>query len=144
MGYHITLRRPEPQPQISEQEWRDFAVTRPELRIIKDSKFITAIVNGDENIALHYADGSIFTKNPDGPRIIKYMASIASHFGGVVSGDEGEPYATEADWGTEADWAARPSPIPWWKRELPRGMRILIGIFLGLILFAIQEVLISN
>ena len=42
-----------------------------------------------DNRALHYSQGSasVFTKNPEGPRIIQYLSSIAPHFGGVVTGD---------------------------------------------------------
>jgi hypothetical protein len=139
MGYHITLSRPNSQPAITEQEWRDFVRSRPELKPIEGSAFDTVIVDGDMNLPLHYANGTIFTKNPDGPRIIKYMVSIAPHFSGTVSGDEGEVFATEADCGTEEDWNTPPIPVPWWKKEMPRGMRILLGFLFGLALFVIME-----
>jgi len=69
------------------------------------------------------------------------MVSIAPHFGGVVTGDEGETFATEADCGTDEEWTAPSLPAPWWKRELSRGMRIVLGLFLGLIVFAIMELI---
>ena len=141
MGYHITLSRPESQPGISEQEWTDFVRTRPELTKLEDSAFDTVIVDGNTSLALHYVDGSVFTKNPEGPKIIRYMVSIAPHFGGLVTGDEGEIFATEADCGTDEEWTLPSLPAPWWKRELPRGMRIALGLFLGLVVFAIMEVL---
>jgi hypothetical protein len=141
MGYHITLSRPESQPQITEQEWKSFVVTRPELTPVEGSAFETVILDGDMNLPIHYADGSVFTKNPDGPRIIRYMVSIAPHFGGIVTGDEGEAFATEADCGTDEEWTSPSVPVPWWKRELPRGMRIVLGLFVGLIVFAVMELL---
>ncbi len=73
MGYHITLKRPEPSTAITKHEWRDFVASRPELKIVKDDPhFITAILDGDDSLALHYSSGdaSVFTKNPEGPRII--------------------------------------------------------------------------
>ena len=111
MGYHITLNRPEPSTGISEQEWRDFVTSRPELKIVKETaNFITVILDGDDSLALHYStvDASVFTNNPKGPRIIEYMASIAPHFGGVVTGDEGETFSSRADWGTQSDWDSQP------------------------------------
>jgi len=147
MGYHITLRRPEPSPGITAQEWRDFVVGRSELKIVMENQhFITAILNGNDSLALHHSSGdaSVFAKNPNGPRIIEYMASIAPFFGGAVTGDEGETYTTEADWGTQADWDARTSipstPKPWWKRELSRGKRVVVGLLLGALFFFIKEV----
>lgn len=141
MGYHITLSRPESQQEITEQEWKSFVSTRPELTPVEDSAFETVILNGNMNLPLHYANGVVFTKHPDEPRIIRYMVSIAPHFGGVVTGDEGETFATEADCGTDEEWASPGLPIPWWKRELPRGMRILLGLFLGLVVYAVMEIL---
>lgn len=75
MGYHITLSRPESQSEITEQEWKSFVCTRPELTPIEDSAFETVILDGNMNLPLHYADGAVFTKNPDGPRIIPYMVA---------------------------------------------------------------------
>ena len=141
MGYHISLSRPDPHPEITLQEWKAFVGTRPELTPVEDSAFETVILDGDIDLPLHYADGAVFTKNPDGPRIIRYMVSIAPHFGGVVTGDEGETFATEADCGTDEEWVSPSLPVPWWKRELPRGMRIALGLFLGVVLFAIMELL---
>jgi hypothetical protein len=145
MGYHITLRRPEPNPGITAQEWRDFVLGRPELELAEEEDaFITAVVHGDDNLALHYSPGSatVFTKNPDGPQIIEYLISIAPHFGGVVTGDEGEKYTTVADSGTQSDWDARDDSFiplrPWWKRELPRGKRVIAGLMLG-VLFVITK-----
>lgn len=147
MGYHITLRRHEPSPGITPQEWRDFVAGRSELKIVEeDQHFITVVVDGDDSLALHYSpgDASIFTSNPNGPRIIEYMASIAPFFDGVVTGDEGETFSTEADWGTQADWDAQtsiqPTPKPWWKRELSGGKRIVVGLLLGALFFLIKEV----
>jgi hypothetical protein len=139
MGYHITLSRPKAQPQITEQEWKDFVRSRPELTPVENSAFDTVIIDGDMNLSLHYVDGAVFTKNPDGPRIIRYMVSIAPHFSGVVSGDEGEIFSTESDCGTEEDWVSPAPPVRWWKKELPRGIRIVLGLLLGLVLFAIME-----
>lgn len=142
MGYHITLSRRPPNPGISALEWKDFVLSRPELKLVDESDhFTTAIVDGDESLALHYttSSGDVFTKNPNGPRIIAYMASIAPYFDGIVTGDEGETYTTEADWGTQSDWDSKPSPVPWWKRELPRGKRILLGLLLGVILLVAQQ-----
>lgn len=145
MGYHITLSRHEPSTGITAQEWKDFVASRPELKMVDTgTNFITAILDGDENLGLHYSPGdcSIFTKNPEGPRIIEYMASIAPHFGGIVTGDEGETFLTEADWGTKDDWSSPKSTTkrPWRQRELPRGWRIILGLLLGIlisILFAV-------
>lgn len=144
MGYHITLARPEPKPAITEQEWRQFVLSRPELTLEPAevrAHMITAILDAQENLALHYCKGDVFTKNPDGPRIISYMVSIASHFEAVVTGDEGETYATEADWGTQTDWntppMAAPKPIRKW--ELSRGKRVVAGLLLGALVVAIRE-----
>ena len=148
MGYHITLRRPEPSPGITAQEWREFVAGRSELRIVEeDQHFITAILDGDDSLALHHSSGdaSIFTSNPDGPRIIEYMASIAPFFDGVVTGDEGETFSSEADRGTQVDWDAwtsiQPTPKPWWKRELSKGKRVAVGLLLGALFFLIKEVI---
>ena len=141
MGYHITLSRPEPHPEITEQEWKSFVRSRPELTPVEDSAFDTVILNGDINLPLHYANGAVFTKNPDGPRIIRYMVSIAPHFGGVVTGDEGETFATEADCGTDEEWASAPLPILWWKRELSRGKRLVLGLILAVVVTVIVELL---
>ena len=144
MGYHITLKRPEPSTGITKQEWRDFVATRPELKIVEDDlHFITAILDGDDTLALHYSSGdaSVFTKNPEGPRIIEYMSSIASHFGGVVTGDEGETFSSPADWGTQSDWDGRTifTEKPWWKRELSRGKRVVLGMLLGVVAIVIKQ-----
>jgi hypothetical protein len=149
MGYHVTLSRPEPSHGITPQEWREFVLSRPELKLSEeDGHFITAILDGDAHLALHYSKGSVFTKNPEGPRIIQYLASIAPHFGGVVTGDEGETYTTEADWGTESDWDSRMESRtprrPWWKRELSRRKRLIAGLLLGVLLVIIKEVFFSR
>lgn len=144
MGYLITLNRPVPGTGITEQEWRDFVAGRPELKIVEETPhFITAILDGDDGLALHYSSGdrSVFTKNPEGPRIIEYMASIAPHFGGVVTGDAGETFSSPADWGTQSDWDRQtiPAEKPWWKRELSRGKRVVLGLLLGIIAIIIKE-----
>ncbi|GEM_PF-5574239 len=95
----------------------------PRIKLVdEDTRFITAILDGDESLALHYSSGdcSAFTKNPEGPRTIEYMVSIAPHLGGVVTGDEGETCSSRADWGTQSDWDSQPifAEKPWWKREL--------------------------
>ncbi len=150
MGYHITLQRPEPNTGITAQEWRDFVLSRPELKIVEeDERFITAILHGDENLALHYSMGSasVFTKNPEGPRIIEYMASIAPHFGGVVIGDEGETFSSVADWGTQRDWEtstdAGTDGRPWWQWEMSRSKRVIAGLLLGIVFIIIKEVFFS-
>lgn len=145
MGYHITLTRPEPSAGITAQEWRDFVASRHELKLVyEDTHFITAILDGDENLALHYSSGdrSVFTKNPEGPRIIEYMASIAPHFSGIVIGDEGETFSSAADWGTQNDWDSQTAPVrkQWWQRELPRGWRVMLGLLLGALIIIIREV----
>lgn len=138
MGYHITLNRPEPGTGITEQEWRDFVANRPELKIVEETPhFVSVILDGDDNLALHYSSGdaSVFTKNPEGPRIIEYMASIAPHFGGVVTGDEGETFSSPADWGSQTIFAGK----PWWKRELSRGKRVVLGLLLGVVAIVIKH-----
>ena len=145
MGYHITLSRPEPSRGITAQEWEDFVASRPELeRVDGDSHFITAILDGDEDLALHYSPGdcSVFTKNPEGPRIIEYMASIAPHFNGIVTGDEGEIFLSAEDWGTQSDWDRQTAVVrkPWWRRELPRGWRVILGLLLGVLIIIIRGV----
>lgn len=149
MGYHVTLRRPEPGTGITAQEWKDFVAGRPELKLVdKGTHFITAILDGGENLALHYSAGncSVFTKNPEGPRIIEYMASIAPHFGGVVTGDEGEVFSSAADWGTQNDWDSQTVFVkkPWWQTELSRGWRIILGLFLGAFIIIIKEAFFSR
>jgi hypothetical protein len=144
MGYHITLSRPEPGTGITEKEWRDFVASRPELKIVEEApSFVTAILDGDDSLTLHYSSGgaSIFTKNPEGPRIIEYMASIANHFGGVVTGSEGETYTSPADWGTQNDWDSQPifAETPWWKRELSGGKRVVLGLLLGVVAIIIKQ-----
>ena len=145
MGYHITLSRPEPSTGITAQEWKDFVASRPELKLVdEDTHFITAILDGDENLALHYSSGdcSVFTKNPEGPRIIEYMASIAPHFGGIVTGDEGETFSSAADWGTQSGWDSQTALVqkPWWQRELSRGWRVILGLLLGVLIIIVREV----
>lgn len=133
MGYHITLKRPEPSRGITAQEWRDFIAIRPELKIVEeDEHFITAILDGDDNLALQYSmgDASVFTKNPEGPRIIEYMASIAPHFGGVVTGDEGETFSSAADWGSQNDWDRPTRQKTFWQREFTTGNIIRMAILL--------------
>lgn len=133
MGYHITLARPKALPGITEQEWRQFVLGRPELTLLpatQDAHFITAILDGQEHLALHFCKGEVFTKNPDGPRIISYMVSIAPHFEAVVTGDEGETFATEADWGTRNQWD-QPSPKKsFWRREFTPGNILRMAILL--------------
>ena len=144
MGYHITLHRPPPAPGITPREWKDFVHSRSELRLTFESEhFCTVILDEDQNLALHYSTGSasVFTKNPEGPRIIAYMASIATHFEAVVTGDEGESYKDEADWGRQSDWSVPVSRTRWWRRELPRGMRILLGLAIGVLLFVASALL---
>lgn len=61
--------------------------SRPELNIVEETPhFVSVILDGDYNLSLHYSSGdaSVFTKNPEGPRIIEYMASIAPNFGGLI------------------------------------------------------------
>lgn len=136
MGYHINLERHRLSPGITAHEWRDFVLGRPELELAdEDDGFITAILHGNDNLALHYSKGSasVFTKNPDGPRIIEYMASIAPYFDTVVTGDEGERYSTEADWGTQNDWTKPPKVErkPFWLRKLSPSKRVIAGFHLG-------------
>lgn len=145
MGYHITLKRTESGIGITEQEWRDFVASRPELKIVKDdAHFITTILDGDDNLALHYTrgDSCVFTKNPEGPRIIEYMSSIAPYLGGVVTGDEGETFPSSADWGIQSDWGSQTifTAKPWWKCELSRGKRLMLGLLLGGLAFVIKQV----
>ncbi len=138
MGYHITLKRPEPSTGISEQEWREFVATRHELKIVdEEAQFITAILHGSDHLVLHYskADRSVFTKNPEGPKIIEYMASIAPHFGGMVIGDEGETFTSKADWGTQSDWNRPTQQKTFWQRELTPGNIIRMAILLFVVLF---------
>ncbi|GAA5132325.1 hypothetical protein GCM10023213_00280 [Prosthecobacter algae] len=151
MSYHITLSKSEPSSGITPQEWRDFLASRPELEVVEENAhFISAVLLRDSNLILHYSaeSASVFTKNPDGPQIIEYMVSIAPHFDGVVTGDEGETFATETDLGTQNDWNsqknARNSRIteekPWWKLELSRGKRMILGLLLGLLIVIIKEI----
>ncbi len=145
MGYHITLSRSEPSTGITAQEWKDFVASRPELKLVdEDTRFVTAILDGDDNLALRYSSGdcSVFIKNPEGPRIIEYMASIAPHFGGIVTGDEGETFSSSADWGTQRDWDSQAAILrkPWWQRELSRGWRVILGLLLGVLIIIIREV----
>jgi hypothetical protein len=144
MGYHITLARTESKEPITEQEWKTFVSSRPELTLEpaeEGAHFITAILDGSDELALHYCKGDVFTKNPNGPRIIEYMASIAPHFDAVVKGDEGETFSTAEDWGTQEDWDKpfEPSPKTFWQREPPRGYRILLGLLLGGVLILIRH-----
>lgn len=144
MGYHITLKRPEPGTGITEQEWRDFVAHRPELTIVEESPHsVSVILDGDDTLALHYSSGdaSVFTVNPEGPRIIEYMASIAPHFGGIVMGDEGEAFSSPADWGTQMDWDRQSivAEKPWWRRELSRGKRVALGLLLGVVAIVIKH-----
>ena len=91
MGYHVTLARRDSETGITEQEWRQFVLGRPELTLIpaeQGAHFITAILDRRDDLALHFCKGEVFTKNPEGPRIISYMASIAPYFEAVVTGDE--------------------------------------------------------
>ena len=118
--------------------------SRLELKIVKETaNFITVILDGDESLALHYStvDASVFTNNPKGPRIIEYMASIAPHFGGVVTGDEGETFSSPADWGTQSDWDSQPifAEKPWWKHELSGGKKIVLGVLLGVVAIIIKQ-----
>ena len=147
MGYHITLSRRAAPPGITAQEWRDFVAERSEIEIVEENEhFITTVLDGDDNLILHHSSGdsSVFTSSPTGPRIIEYMASIAPTFGGIVTGEEGETYAADSDWGTQADWDAqdsiRPAPKPWWKRDLSRGKRLVVGLLIGALIFLIGEV----
>jgi hypothetical protein len=145
MGYHITLSRPEPSTGITAQEWKDFVASRPELKLVTEATpFITAILDGDEQLALHYStrECSVFTKNPEGPRLIEYMASIAPHFRGIVTGEEGEMFSSATDWGTQSDWDRQTALVrkPWWRRELSRGWRVLLGLLLGVLIIIIKEV----
>ncbi|MFN9712967.1 MAG: hypothetical protein ACK57G_04085, partial [Planctomycetota bacterium] len=144
MGYHITLKRPDSGVGITEQEWRDFVASRSELKIAEETPHvIRVILDGDDKLALHYSSGdaSVFTRNPEGPRIIEYMASIAPHFGGVVVGDAGETFSSAADWGTQNDWDNQTELVvtPWWKRELSGGKKILLGVLLGVVAILIKQ-----
>lgn len=117
---------------------------RPELTILEETPhLVSVILDGDDNLVLHYSSGdaSVFTKNPEGPRIIEYMASIAPHFGGVVTGDEGETFSSPADWGTPSDWdrVTISAEKPWWKRELSRGKRVALGLLLGVVAIVIKH-----
>lgn len=146
MAYHITLSRPAPLSAITAEEWLEFVSSRPELKLADSESFITAILDGDENLTLHYSpgSGSVFTKNPEGPRIIAYMASIAPDLRGVVTGDEGESYTKESDWGTKADWEPRPKRRPWWRRELSPGKRIILGITIAIVYLVVKDLLASK
>ena len=118
--------------------------SHPELKIVDETPhFITAILDGDGSLALHYSSGdsSVFTKNPNGPRIIEYMASIAPHFGGVVTGDEGETFSSRADWGTQSDWDSQTTLAekPWWKHELSGSKKVVLGVLLGVVAIIIKQ-----
>ena len=149
MGYIINLERQGTNSTITAQEWRDFVLTRSELQITDETDaFITAILDGNDRLALHHSagSGSVFTKNPDGPRIIEYMVSIAPFFDAVVTGDEGEHYAAAADWGTQSDWDTPSSTEskPFWKRELSGPHRLIAGIAFGVILILVKELFFSK
>ena len=47
--------------------------------------------SGHEEPWFDWADGAIYTKNPDGP-VIRKMVSIAERLGARVQGDDGEEY----------------------------------------------------
>lgn len=155
MSYHITLHKLEPNSGITPQEWRNFIASRSELEIVEDNAhFISAMLHRDRSLILHYSagSGSVFIKKPDGPQLIEYLASIAPHFGAIVTGDEGETFATESDWGTQADWdsqinagaSLKAAVKPLRKKELSRGKRIALGLLLGILIIVIKEVFFSR
>ena len=69
--------------------------------------------------------------------------SIAAHFGGNVTGDEGERYSSPEDWGTQSDRDSQTVFVkkPWWKRDLSRGKRVIAGLVLGVVIVVLKAVL---
>jgi hypothetical protein len=99
MGYdlHITRKKlhfDEEGPTITLDEWLAYVASDPELRLAPGygkHAVLMSVPSKYPDPWLDWFDGDIYTKNPDGPILVK-MLKIASALGGKVQGDDGEIY----------------------------------------------------
>ncbi len=98
MGYdlHITRRRnwADKGADITADEWLAYVRRDSELLLQPESGPCFAVWSGPSELDgpwLNWADGQIYTKNPDAPLIDK-MVAIARQLDAMVQGDDGEIY----------------------------------------------------
>jgi hypothetical protein len=105
MGYDIHITRKElwsdeDGPTISEDEWRKFIETDPDLELdseasnTRDQMFF-ATYRRDQTV-FGWMDGDIFTKNPERD-VIQKAVQIAERLGAKVQGDDGEVYGPDGE-----------------------------------------------
>jgi hypothetical protein len=105
MGYDIHITRKElwsdeDGPTISEDEWRKFIETDPDLELdseasnTRDQMFF-ATYRRDQTV-FGWMDGDIFTKNPERD-VIQKAVQIAERLGAKVQGDDGEVYGPSGE-----------------------------------------------
>jgi hypothetical protein len=98
MGYHVAIVRTRdkaPLP-IAEAEIERAAATLPGWRYDRAARTLHAELPEDDGLQLWFADGALWTKNPDGAALAR-MIALAGLLQARVRGDEGETYRTPHD-----------------------------------------------
>jgi hypothetical protein len=108
MSYDLHIVRGEdtlgnPAHRITVEEWVAYVESDAELRFTEEGKpfyspHLALLPQGPEDPEgwpwLSWSSGKIYAKYPQEPTVRK-MLSIAAHFGGYVTGDEGETYSLD-------------------------------------------------
>lgn len=104
MGYDLFITRKkdlddEDGPLITAEEWLAYVATDPQLRLDQNSESHLVkleIQSEDSDPILEWAEGDIYTKDPDLPIVAK-MLQIASALSAKVQGLDGEIFRS-ANW----------------------------------------------
>jgi len=124
MGYDFHITRADPwwendDRPIPRDEWLKIVEGDPELRLDPANGPCFARWLGDselDNPWLDWADGRIFTKNPN-ETLLEKMLQIARRLGANVLGDDGEPYLGKGRFGSDSrreSVLSRAVGSPWW------------------------------
>jgi hypothetical protein len=94
MGYHVTILRTRGKESlpIAEDDIERAASALPGWRYDRAERTLHA----DGGLQLWFADGELWTKNPDDTALAR-MIALADALGARVRGDEGETYRTPDD-----------------------------------------------
>ena len=136
MGYHVTILRTEAKRSlpIGEDEIERAASALSGWRYDRAARTLHA----DDGLQLWFADGELWTKNPD-DIALERMIALANALGARVRGDEGETYRSPDDAYAHPDdeddrRAAAALSAQWARRE--RRTWIVRGIVVALLALA--------
>jgi hypothetical protein len=131
MGYDLHITRAadwsdNEGAEITAEEWLAFVAADPELTLAESNGPCFVHWSGPSIHSdpwLDWAEGNIYTKNPD-QALMDKMVEIACRLNARVQGDDGEVYddgSTIPDPDEPVGWLlASPPARPWWKRLIGR------------------------